>query len=104
MQHGKTTVIFFLGGCTFTEVSAIRFLAQHDESKFFFSLFVYNGVAYAKCSMPYQVVIILLPPRRCSMEIHFWNPWSQTAVHTRRAMALEVILSIHKQQQHPVFR
>lgn len=36
MQHGKTTVIFFLGGCTFTEVSAIRFLAQHDESKFFF--------------------------------------------------------------------
>ena len=44
MQHGKTTVIFFLGGCTFTEVSAIRFLAQHDESKFF--LFVYKGVAY----------------------------------------------------------
>ncbi|KAJ8659540.1 hypothetical protein O0I10_004905 [Lichtheimia ornata] len=33
MQHGKTTVIFFLGGCTFTEVSAIRFLAQHDESR-----------------------------------------------------------------------
>ena len=35
MQHTKTTVIFFLGGCTFTEVSAIRFLAQHDESKLF---------------------------------------------------------------------
>ncbi|KAI9320900.1 Sec1-like protein [Dichotomocladium elegans] len=33
MQHGKTTVIFFLGGCTFTEVSAVRFLAQHDESR-----------------------------------------------------------------------
>ncbi|KAI8141985.1 Sec1-like protein [Fennellomyces sp. T-0311] len=33
LQHGKTTVIFFLGGCTFTEVSAIRFLAQHDESR-----------------------------------------------------------------------
>ncbi|KAI9496391.1 Sec1-like protein [Zychaea mexicana] len=33
MQHTKTTVIFFLGGCTFTEVSAIRFLAQHDESR-----------------------------------------------------------------------
>ncbi|KAI9278467.1 Sec1-like protein [Phascolomyces articulosus] len=33
MQHTKTTVVFFLGGCTFTEVSAIRFLAQHDESR-----------------------------------------------------------------------
>jgi hypothetical protein len=33
LQHTKTTVIFFLGGCTHTEVSAIRFLAQHDESK-----------------------------------------------------------------------
>ncbi|ORY99861.1 Sec1-like protein [Syncephalastrum racemosum] len=33
MQHGKTTIVFFLGGCTFTEVSAIRFLAQHDESR-----------------------------------------------------------------------
>lgn len=33
LQHGKTTIIFFLGGCTHTEVSAIRFLAQHDEGK-----------------------------------------------------------------------
>ncbi|KAI8342285.1 Sec1-like protein [Chlamydoabsidia padenii] len=33
LQHTKTTVIFFLGGCTHTEVSAIRFLAQHDESR-----------------------------------------------------------------------
>lgn len=31
LQHGKTTIIFFLGGCTHTEVSAVRFLAQHDE-------------------------------------------------------------------------
>jgi hypothetical protein len=30
-QHKKTTIVFFLGGCTFTEVSAIRFLAQQDE-------------------------------------------------------------------------
>lgn len=35
MQHGKTTIVFFLGGCTFTEVSAIRFLAQHDESELY---------------------------------------------------------------------
>ncbi|PHZ11395.1 vacuolar protein sorting-associated protein 33A [Rhizopus microsporus ATCC 52813] len=33
LQHGKTTIIFFLGGCTHTEVSAIRFLAQHDEGR-----------------------------------------------------------------------
>ncbi|KAI8099584.1 Sec1-like protein [Halteromyces radiatus] len=33
LQHTKTTVIFFLGGCTHTEVSAIRFLDQHDESR-----------------------------------------------------------------------
>ena len=45
MQHTKTTVLFFLGGCTFTEVSAIRFLAQHDESKlfcFYFTFFQSN--------------------------------------------------------------
>jgi hypothetical protein len=30
-QHKKTTIVFFLGGCTYTEVSAIRFLAQQDE-------------------------------------------------------------------------
>lgn len=33
LQHGKTTIVFFLGGCTHTEVSAVRFLAQHDEGK-----------------------------------------------------------------------
>ncbi|OAD71468.1 hypothetical protein PHYBLDRAFT_34391 [Phycomyces blakesleeanus NRRL 1555(-)] len=33
LQHGKTTVIFFLGGCTHTEVSAIRLLAQQDEGR-----------------------------------------------------------------------
>ncbi|KAI9285019.1 Sec1-like protein [Umbelopsis sp. AD052] len=30
-HHKKTTIVFFLGGCTYTEVSAIRFLAQQDE-------------------------------------------------------------------------
>ncbi|OBZ88579.1 Vacuolar protein sorting-associated protein 33A [Choanephora cucurbitarum] len=33
LQHGKTTIVFFLGGCTHTEVSAVRFLAQHDEGR-----------------------------------------------------------------------
>ncbi|CAO3613436.1 unnamed protein product [Cunninghamella echinulata] len=33
LQHSKTTVIFFLGGCTHTEISAIRFIAQHDEGR-----------------------------------------------------------------------
>lgn len=74
MQHGKTTVIFFLGGCTFTEVSAIRFLAQHDESKFpclFIMVLPICVCVCAKYPMPNQVAIILLPPHRCSMEIHF---------------------------------
>ena len=39
LQHGKTTIVFFLGGCTHTEISAVRFLAQHDEGK----LSVYVG-------------------------------------------------------------
>lgn len=34
LQHGKTTIVFFLGGCTHTEVSAVRFLAQHDEGNY----------------------------------------------------------------------
>lgn len=39
LQHGKTTIIFFLGGCTHTEVSAVRFLAQHDEGQCIILLF-----------------------------------------------------------------
>ncbi|CAG8463106.1 18575_t:CDS:10 [Acaulospora morrowiae] len=31
-QQPHVTLIFFLGGCTYTEISAIRFLAQQDES------------------------------------------------------------------------
>jgi hypothetical protein len=41
LQHGKTTIVFFLGGCTHTEVSAVRFLAQHDEGNFKYFLFRY---------------------------------------------------------------
>ncbi|KAI7907781.1 Sec1-like protein [Cokeromyces recurvatus] len=33
LRHNKTTIIFFLGGCTHTEVSTIRFLAQQDEGR-----------------------------------------------------------------------
>lgn len=40
LQHGKTTIVFFLGGCTHTEVSAVRFLAQHDEGNYSFSYLV----------------------------------------------------------------
>ncbi|KAI8069369.1 Sec1-like protein [Gongronella butleri] len=29
----RTTIVFYLGGCTHTEISAIRFLAQHDEGR-----------------------------------------------------------------------
>ncbi|ORX56806.1 Sec1-like protein [Hesseltinella vesiculosa] len=32
-QQPKTTVVFYLGGCTHTEISALRFLAQHDEGR-----------------------------------------------------------------------
>ncbi|CAG8819650.1 23535_t:CDS:2, partial [Cetraspora pellucida] len=30
-QHPRVTLVFFLGGCTYTEISAIRFLAQQDD-------------------------------------------------------------------------
>ncbi|KAG9304488.1 hypothetical protein G9A89_020052 [Geosiphon pyriformis] len=30
-QQPRVTIIFFLGGCTYTEVAAIRHLAQHEE-------------------------------------------------------------------------
>ena len=33
LEQNKTTIIFFLGGCTHTEVSAIRFLAERDKSR-----------------------------------------------------------------------
>ncbi|CAG8825843.1 24667_t:CDS:2, partial [Cetraspora pellucida] len=29
-QHPRVTLVFFLGGCTYMEISAIRFLAQDD--------------------------------------------------------------------------
>ncbi|CAG8439325.1 11444_t:CDS:10 [Ambispora gerdemannii] len=32
-QQPRVTLVFFLGGCTFTEVAAIRFLAQQDEGQ-----------------------------------------------------------------------
>ncbi|CAG8793216.1 8957_t:CDS:2, partial [Racocetra persica] len=30
-QNPRVTLVFFLGGCTYTEISAIRFLAQQDD-------------------------------------------------------------------------
>jgi hypothetical protein len=29
----KTTLVFFIGGCTYAEISALRFLSQAEESK-----------------------------------------------------------------------
>jgi hypothetical protein len=31
----KVTVVFFLGGCTFTEISALRFIGRREEGKCF---------------------------------------------------------------------
>jgi len=28
--ENKTTIVFFLGGCTYTEIAALRFIAQHE--------------------------------------------------------------------------
>ncbi|OZJ04384.1 hypothetical protein BZG36_02405 [Bifiguratus adelaidae] len=33
LRNAKTTLVFFLGGCTYTEVAAIRFLAQQEEGQ-----------------------------------------------------------------------
>ncbi|CAG8535444.1 3238_t:CDS:10, partial [Ambispora leptoticha] len=32
-QQPRVTLVFFLGGCTYTEVAAIRFMAQQDEGQ-----------------------------------------------------------------------
>ncbi|GBB83477.1 hypothetical protein RclHR1_01020018 [Rhizophagus clarus] len=32
-QQPRVTLVFFLGGCTYTEISAIRFMAQQDEGQ-----------------------------------------------------------------------
>jgi len=32
-KHTSTTVIFFLGGCTHAEISAIRFMASQDKGQ-----------------------------------------------------------------------
>lgn len=37
-QQPRVTLIFFLGGCTYTEISAIRFMAQQDEGNTSFIL------------------------------------------------------------------
>lgn len=31
----KVTIVFFLGGCTFTEISALRFIGRREEGEFF---------------------------------------------------------------------
>lgn len=30
----KVTLVFFLGGCTYAEISALRFLSQQDDGEF----------------------------------------------------------------------
>ncbi|KAG4306124.1 hypothetical protein PORY_000112 [Pneumocystis oryctolagi] len=32
VQEKKTTIIFFLGGCTFTEIAALRFIAKQEKN------------------------------------------------------------------------
>ena len=31
--ENKTSIVFFLGGCTYTEIAALRFIAQHEGLK-----------------------------------------------------------------------
>jgi hypothetical protein len=28
--ENKASIVFFLGGCTYTEIAALRFIAQHE--------------------------------------------------------------------------
>jgi Sec1 family len=28
--ENKSSIVFFLGGCTYTEIAALRFIAQHE--------------------------------------------------------------------------
>lgn len=71
LQHGKTTIIFFLGGCTHTEVSAVRFLAQHDEGQCI--LFILLSFILT-CLLKKKAEIISLLRHRSSTVIHSWPP------------------------------
>ena len=33
MDDTKTTLVFFIGGCTFAEISALRFLSKLDDGE-----------------------------------------------------------------------
>lgn len=34
VHQPRTTLVFFLGGCTYTEVAALRFLGQQEEGMY----------------------------------------------------------------------
>ncbi len=40
IEETKVTLVFFLGGCTYAEISALRFLSKRDDCE----LSVYTGL------------------------------------------------------------
>lgn len=38
----QVVLVFFLGGCTFAEISALRFLAGRDEGTYIMTVFLFD--------------------------------------------------------------
>jgi len=50
----QQVLVFFIGGCTYTEVAALRFLSQKEESTFDFIIAttkMINGNSFIKSTM-----------------------------------------------------
>ncbi|KTW30756.1 hypothetical protein T552_00468 [Pneumocystis carinii B80] len=54
IQEKKTTIIFFLGGCTFTEIAALRFIAKKESSREFIIMTtsIINGNIIINSALP----------------------------------------------------
>lgn len=69
IEETKVTLVFFLGGCTYAEISALRFLSKRDDGQYSSSI---------ACTIDILVLLIgffflqlpqtiLLPPRISQM-------------------------------------
>lgn len=57
-EETRTILVFFIGGCTFAEISALRFLSQQEENNWEFivgTTKIINGRTFLKSLWPQQV-------------------------------------------------
>jgi vacuolar protein sorting-associated protein 33A len=50
--ENKASIVFFLGGCTYTEISALRFIAQREGKRILIATTgIINGTTMMKAAM-----------------------------------------------------